>query len=156
MSNTNLDTSTRGVAGRMFGFGAIGASGIAVNTLALWLAVDGAGLHYLAGAALATQASTSWNFVLTDKVLYSQHRHGHWLRRFIPFALINNASLLLRLPLLALLVDVLAFNYLVSNVVVLFTLFLGRFAVCDRLIYRRRGQEQAPASFQESDNRLIT
>jgi dolichol-phosphate mannosyltransferase len=48
----------------------------------------------------------------------------------------NNTALLLRLPLLALLVDVLHVNYLVGNVSVLVVLFLARFVVSDRLIFR--------------------
>jgi dolichol-phosphate mannosyltransferase len=129
-------TRCRRVAARMLKFGAIGASGIAVNTVALWLMVDVAGLHYLAGAALATQLSTAWNFILTDTVLYRRHRQGRWVRRFVPFALVNNLTLLLRLPLLALLVDVLAVNYLIGNILVLSAIFVGRFIVCDRFLYR--------------------
>ena len=50
----------------MFAFGLVGLSGIGVNTAALWFLHHMLGLHPLLGAALATQASTAWNFVLID------------------------------------------------------------------------------------------
>jgi dolichol-phosphate mannosyltransferase len=51
-------------------FGAVGASGIAVNQLVLWAWVAGAGHHYLLGAVVATQASSTWNFCLTERWVF--------------------------------------------------------------------------------------
>lgn len=129
-------TPRRRAAVRMLGFGAVGATGIAVNTFAFWLLVEGAGLYYLLGAILATQVSTAWNFALTDTLVFPGDKRGSWSGRYVPFALANNAALLLRLPLLTLLVDVLGLGYVASNVGSLLALFVARFVACDRFIYR--------------------
>ncbi len=122
---------------RLLGFGLVGVTGMVVNTAALWLFVAGAGVHYVLGALLATQVSTAWNFVLTDSLVFATSRRGHWARCFAVFAATNNAALLLRIPLLALLVEVAGLHYLAGNVAVLVLLFLLRFIVCDRFIYRK-------------------
>ncbi len=60
--------STR--AARIAGFAGVGVSGIAVNTAALWVLVNLLGVSLLWSAALATQASTLWNFILTDRLVF--------------------------------------------------------------------------------------
>ena len=124
-------------AGRIMAFGLVGLSGILVNTLLLWALAspEGLGLNYLLAAVLATQGSTIWNFALTDLLVFRAHRRGHAARRFIHFALLNNAVLLARLPIMAVLVERLGVNYLVANVFTLVLAFALRFFVSDRFIY---------------------
>ena len=56
-------------------FGLVGLSGILVNSAALWLLhMNVLQLHYLVAATLATQVSTMWNFVLTDRVVFRRNR----------------------------------------------------------------------------------
>jgi putative flippase GtrA len=131
----------RGVAGgqrqlmRMIAFGLVGASGIAVNTAALWLFFDVLGVHHLVGAALATQFSTTWNFVLTDAAVYRNgERKGTWYGRAGRFFAMNNLLLIARLPLLQWLV-VAGMGVLTANALTLVLLFLLRFLISDRLIY---------------------
>jgi putative flippase GtrA len=123
----------------MFSFGLIGLSGIAVNTATLWVLYDVLGLHHLLGAALATQASTAWNFVLTDSLVYRRQRHGARSGRAARFFVMNNLLLLARLPFLQILVSA-GVDVLVANVVTLVALFLVRFLLSDRVIYQRREQ----------------
>src|SRR4051794_8104685 len=122
---------------RLMLFGLVGLSGILVNSAALWaFHMNVLHLHYLVAAALATQVSTMWNFVLTDRVVFrSRRRPGGWGRMW-RFFLMNNLALLLRLPLLALLVNV-GLGVLWANVVTLVALFVVRYAVSDRLIFGR-------------------
>ncbi|WP_107101263.1 glycosyltransferase, partial [Streptacidiphilus griseoplanus] len=47
---------------RMAAFGGVGLTGVGVNTAALWSFHHLIGINHLLGAALATQASTAWNF----------------------------------------------------------------------------------------------
>ncbi|WP_406445922.1 glycosyltransferase [Streptomyces sp. NBC_01613] len=131
----------RGVAGgqrqlmRMIAFGLVGASGIAVNTAALWLFFDVLGVHHLVGAALATQFSTTWNFVLTDAAVYRHgQRKGTWYGRAGRFFAMNNLLLIARLPLLQWLV-VAGMGVLTANALTLVLLFLLRFLISDRMIY---------------------
>ena len=52
-------------------FGVVGATGLLVNTLALVFFADVLALWYVLGAILATQVSSLWNFVLTDRWVYA-------------------------------------------------------------------------------------
>jgi putative flippase GtrA len=119
-------------------FGVVGTSGLVVNMLVLAALASIAGIHYLAAAIIATQASTTWNFLLTEGWVFSDRtgRSGVF-RRAALFFVMNNAALLLRGPLLFLLVSVAGINYLVSNLVSLLALTLTRFAVADGWIWAR-------------------
>ena len=55
-------------------FGSAGASGLVVNSVLLWALVSGAGIGYLLAAALATQGSTTWNFLWVERYAFSAHR----------------------------------------------------------------------------------
>lgn len=112
---------------------AIGVTGLIVNTALMWLLAEGVGVHYLAAAVAATQASSTWNFVLVDQLVYRGAKRGTWLRRWVGFLLAGNVALLLRVPLLAVLVTGLGLHYLVANVATLVLTFLGRFAIQEKL-----------------------
>ncbi len=128
-----------GAARRAVAFGAVGLSGLVVNTMALWLLADDSnlGLHYLLGAALATQVSTGWNFALVDRLVYRNRVHLPLARRAMTFFVTNDVLLLLRLPLLALLVSLAGVPYLAANLLTLALAFLTRFSATERLVYPR-------------------
>ncbi|WP_431976229.1 glycosyltransferase [Micromonospora haikouensis] len=119
---------------RMVCFGLVGLSGMVVNTAALWFFYEPARLHHLLGAALATQLSTSWNFLLVDNLIYRRTRVGSLPARAVRFFLLNNVLLLLRLPVLQALVFA-GVGVLVANAATLAALFLVRFLVNDQVIY---------------------
>jgi putative flippase GtrA len=121
---------------RMGGVAAVGATGIAVNTAALWFFREYAGVALALAALLATQCSTAWNFALIDRLVYRRRRQGHWARRLVTFGLLNNLVLLLRLPLMSFFIAQLAMDYRVANIATLVLAFVARFAVVDRAIYR--------------------
>jgi dolichol-phosphate mannosyltransferase len=129
---------------RMVLFGLVGLSGIAVNSAALWLLhLHVLRLHYLVAAALATQVSTLWNFVLTDRLVFrTSDKDGRWGRLWRFFAL-NNLALLLRLPMLAGLVY-LGLSVLPANIVTLLAVFAVRYVISDRLIFGRPAETVAP------------
>ena len=125
---------------RMVGMGAIGASGIIINTLLLGLFVNSLGLKIGVGAALATEGSTTWNFLLIDAIVYRTRTRGAAWKRFLGFLVVNNLLLLLRIPALHFLVGR-NMNLLVANVLTLVALFLLRFLIADRAIYRQNDPE---------------
>jgi dolichol-phosphate mannosyltransferase len=125
---------------RALAFAAVGASGIVVNLGLMALLATGAGLHYLWAAALATQGSSTWNSVLTEHLVFADRAEpGGRRRRLLRSWLLNNAALLLRLPLLAVLVDGIGLAYLPATFLTLLAVFAGRFSVTDRLIYAAGG-----------------
>jgi putative flippase GtrA len=123
---------------RLIAFGVVGGTGMAVNTVALWLFTEVLGdLHYLWAAALATQVSTAWNFAFTELVVFTGPKPGSLKGRALKFFVMNNVALLLRLPLLAFLVGPLGINLLIANILTLGILFLARFFIADSAIYAK-------------------
>lgn len=119
-------------------FGLVGLSGIAVNTAALAVVAGILGHHYVLGVVVATQASTTYNFTLTNRFVFrahGDHRFGT-VARYLQFSAVNNSMLLLRVPIIVVLTTM-GLHYLSSNVVSLVALFLLRFVVADRIIWRR-------------------
>jgi dolichol-phosphate mannosyltransferase len=125
---------------RFLMFGLIGATGLVVNTAALWFFYHVLGWNHLVGASLATQVSTSWNFILVDAVLYRRRANGTHLGRAVRFFLMNNVLLLARLPVLELLVAR-GLSVLVANGITLVVLFIVRFVVSDRAIFAGGGSD---------------
>jgi glycosyltransferase involved in cell wall biosynthesis len=117
------------------GFLAVGLSGIAVNSAALWLFVEKLHSPVLLGAALATQVSTTWNFLLSDRLVFRGPKARRGAVRYLGFAAVNNAVLLARLPLLALLVHQAGLGYLLANALTLAAAFVARFLVSDRILF---------------------
>lgn len=127
---------------RMLAFGAIGVSGLIPNQLALWFLAAVCGVHYLPAAVLANVVAVAWNFALTDAVLYRNRRaHRSFSSRLTRFFVMGNADLLLRIPLLAFLVDTVHIGYLVGNLVTLVASFLIRFLISDKVIYGKKALE---------------
>ncbi len=130
-----MEGRRRGALRRGLGFAAVGATGLLVNTLALWALADHRmlGLHYLLAAVLATQVSSTWNFALVDHLVYRGQKRGTRARRYVGFLAASNVVLVLRVPLLALLVGALGLYLLLANALTLLLGFLIRFSSQERL-----------------------
>ncbi len=120
---------------RALRFGAVGLTGIGVNQALFVLLSEVLGLNYLLAAVFATEGSTTWNFFLLDRWAMVGRLRGTGLRRFVSYALVNNATLVLRLPALWLLTGVLQIDGQISNLLTLALLFVVRFTVADRLVW---------------------
>ena len=130
---------------RLLKFAAVGATGIVVNQVALWAGADVAGIHYLWAAVVATQVSSTWNFALTERWVFPHSSAGR-LRRLGWFTVMNNAWMVLRLPLLWALTEQLGLHYLWSNLIAIVSATLIRFFVADRYIWASPSpQDQAMA-----------
>ena len=117
------------------GFAGVGLTGLVVNLLAMWALADPTmlGANYLVAAAIATQISSTWNFFLTDRLVYVGPKRFTAGHRWAGFVAMSNLVLLLRLPTLALLVGVLGVNYLLATAATLVAGFLVRFQSQERL-----------------------
>ena len=131
-----------GAPARFGRFGVVGLSGLVVNTLVLALLVGGLSLWYVGAAILATQVSSTWNFVLTDRWVFrgSAPRMGLGARA-ATFLAMNNVALLLRIPLLFVLVTGLGIGHVVGNVISLLVLSFVRFGVSDSWIWAPRTKD---------------
>ncbi|MEU6506941.1 glycosyltransferase family 2 protein [Streptomyces sp. NPDC046942] len=126
---------------RMIGFGLIGASGFVPNLVGLAV-LTGLGMHYVLAEILANQLGVAWNFLLIEQLLFRDRRaHRRWWDRLGRFALLANADLVLRIPLIALLVDRFGMGALPATALALVMTFVLRFAGTEALVYlpRRRG-----------------
>jgi dolichol-phosphate mannosyltransferase len=123
-------------------FATIGVGGLIVNQVLLWLLFDVLHFnHLLLAAAIATQGSTTFNFIGTEAWVFSGRQAGGVagvLRRFLVYDAVNSTSLLIRLPLLQLLYGSFHINYLVANLITLVALTVIRFVIADSLIWRSR------------------
>lgn len=125
---------------RMIGFGLIGASGFVPNLAGLW-ALTVLGVHYVPAEILANQFGVAWNFLLIEQLLFRDRRgHRRWWDRLGRFALLANADLVLRIPLIALFVRDLGMGPVPATAVALVMTFILRFAGTEALVYlpRRR------------------
>lgn len=120
---------------RAAGFAAVGTTGLVVNLAVMWLLADPAtlALNYIVAAVLATQISSTWNFLLTDGLVYGGPKRHTKAFRWWGFMVMSNGVLLLRVPLLAFLVEVLGVHYLVATAITLLLGFLVRFKSQERL-----------------------
>ncbi|CAM5649615.1 Dolichol-phosphate mannosyltransferase OS=Streptomyces glaucescens OX=1907 GN=dpm PE=3 SV=1 [Streptomyces glaucescens] len=128
---------------RMVVFGLIGLTGFVPNLAALW-AMTEAGLHYLPAEIVANQFGVAWNFLLIEKLLFrDRRRHRHWADRTLRFALLANADLVLRIPLIALLVAQFGLTVLPATAFALVITFVLRFAGTEALVYLPRRSRTA-------------
>ena len=139
---------------RLARFAAVGAVGVAVNTVMLQYLADTVHVFYLLASVLATQAAILSNYVLSEWVVFRGVHPARSLRfRLTSYVLLNNCSLALTGPLLVLLVSVAGMGLLVANVVSLVVLAGVRFAVADAYVWGsrplrlpRRGVEASQSS----------
>ena len=85
----------------------VGLSGIAVNELVYVGLVQGLAVWFVVAAIVSTQVSTTWNFLGNEMWAFSGRRFaGPAWARYVAYAGMNNALLLLRVPMLWALSDV--------------------------------------------------
>ncbi|MEV0980811.1 glycosyltransferase family 2 protein [Streptomyces sp. NPDC049915] len=128
---------------RMIGFGLIGASGFVPNLAGLW-ALTALGVHYVPAEIIANQFGVAWNFLLIEHLLFRERRaHRRWWDRLGRFALLANADLVLRIPLIALFVRHLGMGPLTATALALVTTFVVRFVGTEALVYLPRRRSRA-------------
>ncbi|MFD8917345.1 glycosyltransferase [Streptomyces sp. NPDC059569] len=130
-----VELRTAAPLARMIAFGLIGLTGFVPNLLALH-GLTAAGVHYLPAEVVANQFGVLWNFLLIEVLLFRDRRaHRHWADRVGRFALLANADLLLRIPLIALFVAQLGMGVLTATACALLATFVLRFVGTEALVY---------------------
>ncbi len=117
-------------------FALVGASGTLPNIFGTAF-LDHAGMHYMAAAVVATQLAILWNFVGCDLLVWERGSRSR-IRRYLPFALLNNIDLVIRLPLLGLFVDRWHMSVPAATVATLAIAVSARYVLVDRIIYSER------------------
>jgi dolichol-phosphate mannosyltransferase len=122
-------------------FGAVGGFGTVLNSAVLWLMHSVVGLHYLAGAAIATEVAIISNFLGNEHLTFARGDHdGSRWSRFRRFQMVSLGTVAGTLTLLWLLVQLVGERYVLAcNVVAIGTMFIVNFMVNRSLTWRDRG-----------------
>ncbi len=125
-------------------FTAVGLSGVLVNELLFVFLAETLRAPLILAAILATQGSTTWNFVGNERWAFAGRRFAGspWMR-YLGYSGMNNASLLLRVPMLWVL-TAMAIGPAAANLATLVALFVIRFAVSDGVIWRTKAEGVNP------------
>jgi putative flippase GtrA len=135
---SGLRVQSRRPGRAVFGFLAVGVSGLVVNSLALAVAVSVFHAHYLPGLIAATACSTMWNFFLVERLVFTDGPMDarSMTMRFVQFAAVNVVALAGRGPVVVGLVEGFHLHYLVANAASLGALFAVRYLLADKIIWR--------------------
>lgn len=135
---------------RFFKFASVGASGVLINSLVMFLATEDFQIHYLISAGIGTVASTLWNFALTETWVYqAKDTDLGRARRLGLFFGMNMIALSLRAPMIFFLTAVVGIFYVISNIMSLAILTVIRFALSDGFIWK----QTSPVSKTEETRR---
>jgi len=142
--NSFRDWAYRG-AGRFAHFALVGLSGLVVNSAALAFSQEVlVGVDLLVSVFIATLCSTVWNFILSEYWVFRDRRETHGrLGRFVKFILMNNATLIIRGPLILLLTDRLNLHYLLANVISVGVATVIRYLFAESWVWREAEEGSA-------------
>lgn len=153
MTTTLVASSRRARVGRIGKFGAVGVLGLGVNLFVQAVLTELFGINYLVAAVVATQVSSTVNFVMADTWVFDTASATGRTRRYLSFLAMNNFALVLRAPMMWFLTHYVGMHYTLSNMASLVVMTLVRFAIADNLIWRARDRPQL--SRLEDRDRLL-
>lgn len=104
-------------------FALVGASGVAVNLLLLWLLHGLLGLHDLLAVPVAVEASILSNFLLNDRFTFHDRRHDHVAQRLAKFNAVSLLALAINFVVYAALTRGFGAHYLVAQLVAIVVAF---------------------------------
>ncbi len=116
-------------------FLAAGLTGVAVNTVLLYLLSRDGGVPHLTASAIATQGAIVWNFALLERLVLRHERRAGLAGRLARFWLLNVALLPVQLALLTLGVQIVHLDPVPANVIVLAVVFLLRYSASAGWVY---------------------
>lgn len=142
---------------RLVRFALVGAAGTVVNTLVFAAATE-SGLEYLSAAFLSMEIATSFNFAMSERIVFVGHGGGRRWVRFVMFIAAATLGFLVTGPLMMTLIAV-SVPPVLANLLAIGALMAVRFLVADRIIWRS-GRRSELARRQDSpspsDNKLST
>lgn len=130
--------------GKMSLFAVIGGLGAVVNLAIVW-ALTRMGVDYIVAAIIAAEVTIIGNFLLMERFVFHDMRDaasGVWLRFAKSFGF-NNAEALIRIPIMALLVETWHISAVLATGLTLIVAFFVRFVFHSLVVYapRRAGVE---------------
>lgn len=134
--------------GKMSLFAVIGGLGAVVNLGILWV-LTGMGVDYIIAAVIAAETTIIGNFLLLERFVFHDMRaaaSGGWLR-FAKSFTFNNAEALIRIPVMALMVESWHISAVLATALTLVVAFFVRFVFHSLVVYapRKAGVEESRA-----------
>jgi dolichol-phosphate mannosyltransferase len=134
--------------GKMSLFAVIGGLGAIANVAIVW-ALSQLGVNYIAAAIIASEATIIGNFLLQERFVFQDMKgeaSGVWAR-FAKSFTFNNAELLIRIPIVALMVSGGHISVVIATAITLFVAFIVRFVFHSLVVYapRKPGTEVSKA-----------
>lgn len=134
--------------GKMSLFAVIGGLGAVMNIAIVW-ALTALGVDYIIAAIIAAETTIIGNFLLLEHFVFHDMRaaaSSGWLR-FAKSFTFNNAEALIRIPVMALLVESWHISVVVATAVTLLAAFFVRFVFHSLVVYapRKAGVEPTRA-----------
>ncbi len=126
---------------RFIKFGVIGASGIVVNTAALWLFHRQLGLALFMASPLAIALAIFNNFSWNDRFTWSENRHqrkysyGHRLWKYYVSASLGG---LINYVILLMLTELFGMNYLISNLLGIWAGMVSNFLLSEFWVFQSK------------------
>ncbi|WJL97112.1 glycosyltransferase family 2 protein [Microbacterium sp. ET2] len=136
--------------GKMSLFALIGGLGAVANLAIMWVLIQ-LGVGYIVAAVIAAEATIIGNFLLQERFVFYDMKHeasGVWTRFAKSFAF-NNAEALIRIPVIALLVETWHISSVIAAGMTLVVAFLVRFMFHSLVVYapRRAGAPSRARQF---------
>lgn len=144
--------------GKMSLFAVIGGLGAVANVAIVW-ALTQFGVDYIVAAIIAAEATIIGNFLLIERFVFSDMRgqaSGVWSRFAKSFAF-NNAEAVIRIPIVALMVETGHVSVVVATAVTLVVAFVVRFVFHSLVVYAPRKSERTPmrAAMEQLDEQAM-
>ena len=125
--------------GKMSLFAVIGGLGAIANIAIVW-ALTGLGVNYIVAAIIASEVTIIGNFLLQERFVFQDMKgeaSGVWAR-FAKSFTFNNAELLIRIPIVALMVTGGHISVVIATAITLFVAFIVRFVFHSLVVYAPR------------------
>ena len=132
--------------GKMSLFAVIGGLGAIANVAIVW-ALTSVGLNYIVAAIIASEVTIICNFLLQERFVFQDMKgeaSGVW-SRFAKSFTFNNAELLIRIPIVALMVSGGHISSVIATAITLFVAFIVRFVFHSLVVYAPRRPGTAPS-----------
>lgn len=134
--------------GKMSLFAVIGGLGAVVNIAIVW-ALTQLGVDYIVAAIVAAETTIIGNFLLQERFVFHdmrEHASSGWLR-FAKSFTFNNTEALIRIPVMALMVETWHVSAVVATAITLIVAFFARFVFHSLVVYapRKAGAEPSRA-----------
>ncbi len=141
--------------GKMSRFAIIGGLGAVANVFIVW-ALTAMGVNYIIAAIVAAELTIIGNFLLIERFVFHDMRgqaSGVWARFAKSFSF-NNVEALVRIPIVALMVESWHFSSVIATALTLILAFFVRFVFHSLVVYAPKKPDAEKSAARKTAERL--